>query len=150
MSNNDLKSFLHAENPIFHKSSSVKAMSKKTREIIKRFCQINRVFHDNQNTISCDYYNIDELNKLSISRHHNLFILHLNISSFSSHIDDLKIFLSLLLLKVDICIYESRLSRNNTVTTNLDIPGYTFEHTPTESSEGDTLMYISNGISYVL
>ena len=36
------------------------------------------------------------------------------------------------------------------MTKNLDIPGYTFEHTPTESSAGGTLMYISNDISYVL
>ena len=41
-------------------------------------------------------------------------------------------------------------SQNNLVTTNLDIPGYTSEHTPTESSAGDTLMYISNDFSYVL
>ena len=41
-------------------------------------------------------------------------------------------------------------SQNNLVTTNLDIPGYTSEHTPTDSSAGDTLMYISNDFSYVL
>ena len=69
----------------------------------------------------------------------------------SSHIDDLKIFLSLLTAKVNIlCISESRLSQNNPVTTNLDILGYTFEHTPTKSSAGGTLMYISNDITYVL
>ena len=123
MSNNDLKNFLHAENPIFHK----------IREMMKCFCQINQVFDDNENAISCDYYNIDELNKLNINRHHDLFILHFNISSFSSYNDDLKIFLSLLTAKVDmLCISESRLSLDNPVTTNLDIPGYTLEHTPTE------------------
>ena len=42
-----------------------------------------------------------------------------------------------------------RKQTNNPVTTNLDIPGYAFEHTPTESSAGGTLKYISNGISYV-
>ena len=36
------------------------------------------------------------------------------------------------------------------MTTNLYIPGYTFEYTPTESSAGGTLMYISNEFSYVL
>ena len=41
-------------------------------------------------------------------------------------------------------------SQNNLVTTNLDIPGYTSEHTPTDSSAGDTLMFISNDFSYVL
>ena len=126
-------------------------MCEKTREIMKRFCQMNQVFDDNENAINFDYYNIDELNKLNINRHHDLFILNLNISSLSSHIDDIKIFLSLLTAKVDIlCISESRLSQNNPVTTNLHIPVYTFEHTSTESSAGSTLMYISNGIPYVL
>ena len=119
--------------------------------MMKRFCQINQVFDDNENTISCDYYSTDKLNKLNINRHHHLFILHLNISSLSSHIDDLKIFLSLLTAKVDIsCISENILSQNNPVTMNLDIPIYTFEDTPIESSAGGTLIYISNDISYVL
>ena len=85
-------------------------MSKKAREMMKRFCQINQVFDDNENAICYDYYNIVELNKLNINRNHKLFILYLNISSLSSHIDDLKIFLSLLTANVDIlCIFESRM-----------------------------------------
>ena len=36
------------------------------------------------------------------------------------------------------------------MTKNVDIPGYNFEHTPTESSAGGTLIYISNDIFYVL
>ena len=148
---NDRKSFLYAENPIFHKISFMKTMSKKTKEIMKWFCQINQVLGNNENAISCDYYNTDELNKLNINRHHDLFILHLNISSLSLLIDDLKIFLSLLTAKVDILrISKSRLSQNNSLATNLDIPGYTFEHNPIESSVGDALMYLSNDISYVI
>ena len=54
MSSNDLKSFLHAENSIFHKNSSIKTISKKTREMAKRFWQINHVFDHNENAISCD------------------------------------------------------------------------------------------------
>lgn len=101
--------------------------------MMKRFCQISQVFDDDKNAISCDCCNIDEINKLSINRHRVLFILHLNIPSLSSHIDDQKIFLGLSTTKEDICISESRLSQNISMTTNLDIPGYTFEHTPTKS-----------------
>ena len=43
-----------------------------------------------------------------------------------------------------LCISESRISQSNLVTTILEIPGYTFEHTSTESSAGGTLMCISN------
>ena len=57
----------------------------------------------------------------------------------------------MLTAEVDIlCISESRISQNNPVTTNLDIPRYTFEHAPAESSAGGTLMYMSNDIAYVL
>ena len=40
MSDNDLKNFFHAENPIFHKISTIKTTSKKIREMMKRFHQI--------------------------------------------------------------------------------------------------------------
>ena len=40
MSDNDLKSFLHAEKPTFHKIISIKIMSKETKETIISFCQI--------------------------------------------------------------------------------------------------------------
>ena len=116
---------------------------------MNNFCQMNQVFDNNENAISCYYYNIDELNKLNINRHNNLLILHLDISSLSSHIDDLKMFLRLLTAKLDMCISERRLCQSNPMTMKLDIPGYTFEHTRTESSAGCTLMYISNEISYV-
>ena len=56
----------------------------------------------------------------------------------------------MLTAKLDICISKSRLSKNNPMTTNLDNPGYTFKHIPTESSAEGTLIYISNDISYVL
>ena len=105
MSNNDLKSFLHVENPIFYKNSSIKTMPKKTREMMKLFCQMNQVFDDNENEISFDYCSIDDPNKLNMNMHHNPFILHLNISSLYLHIDDLKIFLSLLTAKLDIIHY---------------------------------------------
>ena len=77
--------------------------------------------------------------------------IHLNISSLTLHIDKLKLFLSLIKTKFDIiCISESRITKNNSLTTNINIPGYNFEHTPTESKAGDSLMYILDKISYKL
>ena len=72
---------------------------------MKPFCQMNQVFGDNENEISFDYCSIDDPNKLNMNMHHNPFILHLNISSLYLHIDDLKIFLSLLTAKLDIIHY---------------------------------------------
>ena len=79
----------------------------------------------------------------------DLTFIHLNIYSLALHIDKLKLFLSLIKTKFDIiCISESRVTINNSLTTNVNIPGYNFQHTPTESKAGASLMYISDKISY--
>ena len=67
-------------------------------------------------------------------------ILHLNISSISAHINDLRNFLNLADQKIDIiCISESRISTKSPQTTNIDLPGYNIEQIPTESSAGGAL-----------
>ena len=66
MSNNHQKN-LHAAKPASSsKGTSIKTTSKKAREMMKRFCQINQFFEDNENVLSCDYCSIEELNKLNI------------------------------------------------------------------------------------
>ena len=69
--------------------------------------------------------------------------------SLSSHINELVTFLNLLETKFDIiCITESRLSQKNPLTSNINIPGYNIEHTPTEASAGGALMFISQTLQY--
>ena len=63
MSNNDQKNLLHAAKPTSSsKGKSIKTISKKAREMMKRFCQINQFFEDNENVLICDYCSIEELN----------------------------------------------------------------------------------------
>ena len=38
--------------------------------------------------------------------------------------------------------------KNTSVTQNIELSNYSFEHTPTESSAGGTLLYIANHLSY--
>ena len=40
--------------------------------------------------------------------------------------------------------------KSNTLKTNTDIPGYSIEHTPTESKAGGCLLYISDKIPFKL
>ena len=76
-------------------------------------------------------------------------MLHLNILFLSSHINELPTFLNLLETKFDIIfIIESRLSQKNPQTTNINIPGYNIEHTPTKVSTGGALMFISQTLQY--
>ena len=53
---------------------------------------------------------------------HEFSLLHLNISSLSSHINELITFINLRQTKFDICITENRLSQKNPPTSNINIP----------------------------
>ena len=113
-----------------------------------KFQQLNNLFDQSENTISCDYYDLKDFQEIKIKQQ-DFSLLHLNISSLSCHINDLVNFLALLNTKFDvICITETRLSHKNPITTNIELPGYNTEQTPTESSAGGALIYISQNLSY--
>ena len=52
------------------------------------------MLEESENPVSCDYYDVHDLNKIQI-HWHDLSIIHLNISSLASHIHDLKLALIL-------------------------------------------------------
>ena len=107
------------------------------------------IFDQSDNLISCDYYGIPGFKKMKKREQQDLSILHLNVSSISAHVNDLRNFLNLVNQKIGIiCISESRISTKNPQTTNIDLPGYNIEQTPTESSAGGDLIYISQSFSY--
>ena len=92
---------------------------------------------------------ISDFKTLKINKQQDLPILHLNISSISANIDDLRAFLNLVNQKCDIiCISESTTSTKDPQITNIDLPGFNSEQTPTESSSGGNLIY-SPKISHV-
>ena len=124
-------------------------MNKKTKEFLKTFCEMSQIFEQSETPVSCDYYDISDFKKLKINKQPDLFILYLNISSISAYLDDLRTFLNFADHKFDIiCISESRISVKHPQTTNIDLPGFNMEQTPTESSAGGTLIYISQSLSY--
>ena len=97
---------------------------------------------------NCKYYDINDFTKTKFSNN-NFSILHLNISSISGHIEELKTLLSLTKHKFDIiAISESRIKINNTPINNILIENYSYEHIPTESSAGGVMLYIGNHLNY--
>ena len=104
---------------------------------------MNQRFDQSDNLISCDYYDIPEFKKMKIIEQKDLSIIHLNISSISSHINDLRNFLNLINQKIDIiCISESRISTKNPQTTNIDLPGYNIEKTLLNPPPGFDLHFL--------
>ena len=148
LSNKGLKTVLFGASSKNSLKSFSKPFDKKTTEKLKTFCEVSQLFDQSENSVSCDYYTPYELNKIKVKQE-DLSVLHLNISSLSAHIDDLKNFLSELSIKFAvICISESRLSQKNPQTTNINLVGYNIEQTPTESSAGGVLFCISQKFSY--
>ena len=126
-----------------------KKLNKQARELMKEFSQISQLNDPNENTASCDCYDLNDFNKVIAVLHLNMAVLHLNISSLGSHINELKLLLSSLNLNFDIiCMSESRITKSNLPSSNIHIPGYNIEQTPAESSAGGSLIYISQKLSY--
>ena len=67
--------------------------------------------------------------------------MHLNISSLPYHHLELYNLISDMKIKPKIIgISESRLQKSKQHITNISLPNYVYEHTPTESSKGGTLI----------
>ena len=102
--------------------------------------------------IDCKYYECQDFSTMACNnKPYFLSALHLNIASMSCHFDEFCTLLASLQHSFSfIGISESRFLKNNPTTFNFEIPGFSTEHTPTESSAGGALLYISNRFSYHL
>ena len=66
------------------------------------------------------------------------------------NIDDLQPLLTCTNKNFDvIAITETRITKNASIKNILSINNYSIEFTPTESSAGGTLLYITNHLSYI-
>ena len=109
---------------------------------------------------NCKFYDIDDIQKikskpnslspsLSLSLSLSLLLFHVNPCSLNKTFDDLEYLIKTTNQTFDvIAISESRIKSNMDITTNINLPNYSIEHTPTESHAGGTLLYISNNIAY--
>ena len=102
-------------------------------------------------TVSSKYYEPCELSFLLDNSKNCLSFFHLNISSFSFHIEELITFISEHNLTFDIFgVSETKLRLKKAALNSVIIPGYNFEFTATECSDGDTTIYIKKGLNYKL
>ena len=81
--NNDLHKLL-SDSHNNHPKSIPRKMNKKTKEFLKKFCEMSQIFEQSENPLSCDYYDISDFKKLKINKQQDLSVRHLNISSISA------------------------------------------------------------------
>ena len=77
-----------------------------------------------------------------------LSLFHINASSLNKNFDDLQHLLHCTKKIETIAISETRITKQVSLLNNLYLNNYSFEFTPTETSTGGTLLYITNHLSY--
>ena len=100
--------------------------------------------------IQSKYYDTDELQQLKISNKERSFsFFHINSCLLNKNFEELQNLLQSTNTQFDlIAITETRIMKKTSVTQNIELSNYSFEHTLTESSAGGTLLYIVNYLSY--
>ena len=98
------------------------------------------------------YFHVNELNNnFSENEFNGTNFLHMNISSICRNFDDLQTLLAKINVKFNVIgLTETRLNKSSIRNTNIDLSGYSFEHTPTEANCGGALLYIDNNINYIV
>ena len=145
-----LKNLLYPKNALQQPLQIIKKSNKEIKDLMARFKQATDLADPSENVTSCDYYDVNDISNRRINEN-DLSVIHLKISPLPLHINELKLFLSFFKYKSDIIsISQSRITKSNTLTTNIDIPGYNIEHTPIESKASGCLLYISDKILYKL
>ena len=123
------------------------SLSRNDKELAKQIYNliIENTDPENENTNFCKFYDVKKFTKSKFNSDSNFSILHLNIASLQFHFDDLIILLQLLDHPFDIiAISETKIQKGTNPTKDINIPNYHYLHTPTESTKGGTLLYISD------
>ena len=152
----NLESFIKDNNP-----KSDKEKNNETKTLVLKpppnltllFNQFNNTsddLKDPENVVNSRYYDIKELQTMNIPNKNNcLSMFHINACSLNRNFDDLQYLLKTTNINFDvIAISETRITKDKGKLTNLNLENYVFEHTPTESTAGGTLLYIANHLAY--
>ena len=106
--------------------------------------------NDPEKNFSSKYYDIEETQNIEIPhKDKSLSLFHINAFSLNNNFDDLQHFFTCTKTKFDIiAISETRITKQVSLSNNLNLNNYSFEFTPTETSAGGTLLCIASHLSY--
>ena len=135
----------------YHNSSLSLKPSSRSELLVNQF---NNAIPENSNNpekiSSCKYYHIEEMHNIEIpNKNKSLSLFYINACFLNKNFDDLQHFLSCTKTKFYvIAISKTRITKQVSLSNNLNLNNYSFEFTPTETSAGGTLLYIANHLSY--
>ncbi|XP_057305356.1 uncharacterized protein LOC130642284 [Hydractinia symbiolongicarpus] len=149
--NND-QFFLNSKNINFKCNTSSQlniTPSENIEALLKEFnnlsSNMNKANDDDNPTINCQYYDINDFCSSKFKSENFFSIFHLNIASLSRHKHDLETLLNILNFDFSIlAITETKIMKNLNPNYDINLEGYQLFHTPTESSAGGTLLYVRN------
>ena len=105
--------------------------------------------NDPVNVVNSKYFDIDQIQTLKFpNKHKSLALFDINACSLNKNFDDLDHLLKCANKVFDIvAVTETRITKQTSLTTNINLRNYDIEFTPTESSAGGTLLYIASHLS---
>ena len=123
---------------------------KNLSDLFNEFNNFSDHSKNQENVSNCKYYDLNEIKPLNkLINKSSVSLFHLNTCSLSKNFEDLEYLLHSTNLNFDvIAISETRITKNKAQINHIDLTNYSYEHCPTESSAGGTLLYIRNHLSY--
>ena len=116
--------------------------------------QLNNATPENNNCpekiSSSKYSDIDEIRNIKIpNKNKSVSLFHINTCSPNKNFDNLQHLLSSTKNVFDIiAVSGTRITKQVSLLSNLNLNNYYFEFTSTETSAGGTFLYIANHLSY--
>ena len=106
--------------------------------------------NDPVNVANSKHYDIDQIQTLKFpNKHKSLALFHINVCSLNKNFDDHDHLLKCTNKVSDIiAATETRITKQTSLTNNINLRNYAIEFTPTESSAGELLLYIASHFSY--
>ena len=105
---------------------------------------------DPENVVNSKFHDIDQIQALKFpDKHKSLALCHINGCSLNKNFDDIDHLLKCTNKVFDIiAVSETRITKQTSLTSNINLKNYAIEFTPTESSAGGTFLYIATHLFY--
>ena len=107
-------------------------------------------FKDSENVVKCKYYTLDEAQTMkNPNKKSCLPLFQISTCSLTKTFEDLEYLLKTSNTNFDIiAISETLLLKNNNIGKNINVPNFSYEFSPTESTAGGTSLDIANHLAY--